>query len=515
MSIKVNLVFFGFNGKSSLINELASFYQNSSKFDVEQINEATEVIQYLSTSMNGIFFFKINNKVDLQSAVSVLKALKKPIKKGLIKPACLIGIKNKKVENILAKYGCMNLLEPDSKPKTVSFKLDFWSRSIIDLIKKQELDEELKLKRHDNNKNVKTKSKEDFKFIKPLELQSDFWLVKHKNDCKKILRRWLLVILGPSPAVGNWVELEAQPGDKLPTWKYVVKDSEEKKYIADEGAWFFYGSKPEFDWKINRWNFSSDLPHLYFYTREGTVFSRFKYIEGQVEVCENSQFAQLREEIILASCDMKHNFDGDGPTDEDKSNLEGDSETESLKNLEGDSKHQEEDLAGSLSGEIKPSIEDIEGDGHKKKSGYEEEPLDGNMTGKSSTDELGGDPLSGKLKPGEEKNQAADKQSGFKEDAIDGNMSGKSSTDELGGDPLSGKLKPGEEKNQAADKKSGFKEDPLGGNMGGKSATDELGSDPLSGKLKPGETKKAADKKGGFKEDAIDGHMGGKSATDE
>jgi hypothetical protein len=90
------------------------------------------------------------------------------------------------------------------------------------------------------------------------------------------------------------------------------------------------GSKPEFDWKINRWNFSSDLPHLYFYSEDGKVFSRFKYMDGAVHVADNSDFAKSKEEASLETCDSKFKFENDEERDDSKSELEGENEGEEI-----------------------------------------------------------------------------------------------------------------------------------------------------------------------------------------
>ena len=73
-------------------------------------------------------------------------------------------------------------------------------------------------------------------------------------------------MLGPSPHIGKWVELEQKPGDKNQSWMFRLANPDDNTYIMDKGAWYFSGMKPEFDWKINRWNFTSDTPILYFYT---------------------------------------------------------------------------------------------------------------------------------------------------------------------------------------------------------------------------------------------------------
>jgi hypothetical protein len=544
MAQTLNLVFFDFKDSSVLVNELSRYYANSPQFDVENLEDANEVNQFLASSGNGIFFFKVDNKKELQQAVSILKGQKKLIKKGMIKPACISGIKNKKVETILAKYGCVDILEPDTKAKTLTFKLDFWSKPIVAQLDKIEKENELKMKRKEASQKQEEKKVENFKYEGTLDLESDVWIVKHKNDCKKVLRRWLLKLLGPSPFIGTWVELEAQPGDKLPTWKYVLKDSNNGDFIKDEGAWFFYGSKPDFDWKVNRWNFSSDLPHLYFYTREGVVHSRFKFENGQVVIKENSQFATMREDMILETCDAKYNFDGDEAEDEGSESLEGEHGADELNNL-----------SGKLDGELEEDQ-----DSTRKPGGYTEDSIDSNMSGKSSTDNLDGGPLSGKVAPGEEKEPQKDKKpSGFDEVPTPDNMNGKSSTDNLGGGHLAGNIAPGAEKEDDKKKKpNSYSDEALESNMSGKSSTDEiggaplagksstdelggpplagksstdelggaplagksstdnLGSDPLSGKVKPNDPTEEEKKKDPmFKEEALPGHMGGKSSTDE
>ncbi len=542
MAHKINLVFFAFGNSVPLVKELNAFYRDSNKFDVNNLNSVEEVNQFLGTSGQGIFFFKVTNKADLQKAVSVLKVQKKLIKNGFVKPACVTTIKNKKVEAVLAKYGCVDLLEPDTRAKTASFKLDFWSKPISTHLDQIAKEEERQLKKQESaQNNNEAKEAELFKFTEPLNLESDFWLIKSRADCKKVLRRWLVRVLGPSTFVGNWVELQPQPGDKQPTWKFVLKDPSNTDYVKNDGAWYFYGAKPEFDWKINRWSFSSDLPHLYFYTKSGEVFSRFKYVNGQVEIPMNSEFASTREEMILETCDAQYNFDAEKNKSEDTESLEGQEGEHNPGHMEGKN-HAEEDLAGNMEG--KGSTDDLGGDplsgksstdelggdplagkvnpgevkpgDEKKDPTFSEDPIPGHMGGKSSTDDLGGDPLAGKVNPGEVKPGDEKKDPTFSEDPIPGHMGGKSSTDELGGDPLAGKVNPGEVKPGDEKKDPTFSEDPIPGHMGGKSSTDELGGDPLAGKVNPGEVKPGDEKKDPtFSEDPIAGHMGGKSSTDE
>ena len=541
---KVNLIFYNFDNNVPLIAELVRFYQGREEFEVEVINSAAEVNQFLMTSEQGILFFQVKTKKDLQDGVAVLKTNKKGIKKGLIKPACISTITNRKVETLLAKYGCQDILDPQTKAKTLTFKLDFWSKPIKKLLQKMQKEEQLLMQKADakNAENNNANEKQDFEMTKSLELQSDFWLVKAKADYKRILKRYLIRLLGPSPHIGTWIELDPQPGDKQPTWKWVLKDPDNEDYVVDDGAWFFYGAKPEFDWKIKRWSFASDAPHLYFYARSGEVFSKFKFQEGVVRIAENSEFANLREEMILETCDSKFNFEGEGIQDEDSKNLEGDGDgADNIDGtLSGDADN--EASAGTLSG--KGSAADRFGDDPVSGKGGAVDELGNPIEGKgSAADRYGDDPLSGKGgavdelgNPIEGKGSAADR---YGDDPLSGKaatdalgnpiegkgsaadrygddpLSGKgSAADSYGDDPLSGKAatdalgNPIDGKGSAADR---YGDDPLSGKS---SATDSYGDDPLSGKAATDALGNPIEGKGSAADRYGDDPLSGKAATD-
>jgi hypothetical protein len=529
---KVNIIFLGMPQSIPLVKELGNYYSSNDDFNVEYIETMQEAVQFLGAHPNGIILFKVESKTELQNAVGVLKAHRKLVKKGLLKPAAISMVKSKKVDKILNKYGCMDLLEPNITPKTLSFKVDFWSRGLKTVIKKEEAD----MAFAEKQKAAKAEAaggaggkKDEFVMGQPLQLQSDIWLLKSKADHKKILRRWLVRMLGPSPHAGQWVELEPQPGDKEPTWKYALK-GEDGKFILEDGAWFFYGSKPEFDWKTQRWNFSSDAPHLYFYTRDAQVYSRFKFEKGQLHIAENSQFAQMKEELILETCNTKMEFAGDEQEADGSNAVDG--EEGDLGGHYGGKGSTDEIDGGPMSGKLRGELDEEEQE-EKKRQGFQEGDQGGHWGGKSSTDNIDGGPMSGQLEgedgqsgPGKEKKDA-----GFKEGDQGGHWGGKSSTDNIDGGPMSGKLE-GEEggPNPGKEKDAGFKEGDQGGHWGGKASTDEVDRSPLGGKSSTdhidngplsGELEGAAapnpgkEKDASFQEGDVGGHYGGKGSTDQ
>ncbi len=510
---KVNIVFFNVPKNLPMIGELMRYYQGQDDFETADVSNPSEVSQLLSMSGNGVIIFKVENKPDLQAVVTLLKSQKKLLRKGLVKTACLSFVKSKKVEKILAKYGCQEVLNPRNiTSKTFSFKINFWSKNIRAQLVREEKDAAFQQK--SNNANAKDTGttggkKEDFKHCEALTLPSDIWISKLKIDHKRILKRYLSRLMGPSPHMGKWMELEPQPGDRLPTWKFVLKDPE-GQLIMEDGAWYFSGSRPEFDWKINRWNFSSERPHLYFYTKDGNVHSRLKYENGQVLITENSSYALTKEQYILQTCESTFAFDNENEEAEQGENLEGDSADAVSGHYEGESKT--DHLDNKLEG--KSSTDQLEGDRQKGSNGYQEGDVGGNLEGKNQTDEINGDPLSGNINHGAMIENGEKKKSGYQEAQIDGTLSGQSSTDQIQQDPLSGDISGGEKKSQQ-DKESNFEEEAIDTHYEGNNSFEEVERGPLSGYFGKSRKKKQTNSDSDFDEEKIEKHYNGRGSVDE
>lgn len=448
----VNILFLGLSDLKELVGELTSYYKSVEGFEVEKVSSAIEADKYLTAAGNGILLFKVANKQDLTDAVTILKNQKKGIKRGVVKTACFLYVKNKKIEKILSKYGCTDILEVDMKSKTFSFKIDFWSRGIRTVMSK--IDKEMSLKRTgQKEETAEDTKKEDFIFVPELQLQSDMFLVKSKSDCKKVLRRWLIRMMAPSPHVGQWFELENTNNSKQPTWKWVFKNPDDQQFVFDDGAWFFSGAKPDFDWKTNLWNFSSDAPRLYFYTRDKKVYSRLKFVEEQIQIAENSQYAKAKEQLIVNSCDSKFEFEGEELTPEEKQKLT-DQEARKYKNLEGKGSTDNIDH-GLLEGET--STDELDGKLRGKMKDGQQGDLGDPLMGDVNTDFIDNSPLGAEIKEREEKS---------------GHYSGRSNTDMVDRSPLGAEIKEGEEAT---------------GPYAGRSSTDMVDRSPLGGRVKEGE----------------------------
>lgn len=480
---KTNLIFFKINHITALTKVILETYKRKESYRAEHIQELPTLVKSVNEHKNAILIFELTNKKDFQLAASLLKRYRGLIDNGTFKPVCILRVNNKKVEKALVKLGCSDHLAEDITSKTFSYKIDFWNKSIqkhLEIESSRDLSDKQESKESSNysNQNLENKeSKELFIATKALDFKSDLWLLQSKSDHKKILRRWLIKLIGPSSYVGVW---ESCSG-KSDLWRLTLDVSDNfEELIGEEGNWFFFGDKPEFDWKEKKWSFSSDAPHLFFKSIAGEVSSRFKYNNGSVEFCENSKHALDKKNVIVKTFDREFVFKNDGSADSTEQSLKD--KKDKTKNRDYHASHEDDAELGQmrgkgstdklsngpLKGKIGPKGESETDQSHK--SNYMDEAEAAPMSGKGSTDTIDSSPMSGK---------------NSNHDTETGPLSGKSSTDNIDTSPLQGK-------NGADEAQSG----PLSG----KGATDKLNNDPLSGQ--------------GSSHDAAAGPMSGKSSTD-
>ncbi len=430
----INLLFFGMTKSNPLVNEISNYYQDQELFDTSFHDDERSINKFFSHTPKGIFFFTVSSKEELQAAVKVLRTQRKAIKKGLIKPTCILGKSNRKIEQILAKYNCKEILPADIRAKSAVYKIDFWAKQITGQAKRYQPEsskEAISKVEIEKEKETKTSS---VIFVEPIEQESDIWIVKHKTDAKKILRRWLLRVMGPSPQVCKWEEVENSTNKSQKTWKLRFT-SDEIMFYESEGVWLFEGAKPEFDWKMKRWNFSSDAPRLYFLEKDKDAVMRFEIAGTNLEVCENSKKAMAKEASIIKTFDTSYSFEKKKEDEEDETSIESDAKTEAG-NLEGDVKDNRRD-SSHMRGDSKNSVESE----HGSKGSFHEDDKGGHLQGKVK-DKGHSD------KEREDKDNVLDEDSEIEKER-------KKSRDEVSG-RLEGKV----QKNEALDKKEAAKKDP-------------------------------------------------------
>ena len=416
--------------------------------DIYEVDNDKEVFQVAKTSAATLIIACVKNKDDLTKVLNFLKLSKKVLKDSNIKISVLNYLQNKNVETAFMKLGCQEVLDPNLKAKPLKFKMDFWKKALAVGAAKRPGEQNKTVKDGKTDKDGGKKEVPQIKWGDPLKVVDDMWITKSPQDTKRVLNRWMIKLMGPSPFVAQWVEVDGQKG----LWQFVFKDGIREDFHMADGDWFFRGEqKPEFVWKENLWLVSGQKMQL-FYQEDSTVVARFRTNQENLEISKNSSYGLSREKAIVESFDQEV-LVKKGLADNSKTSVDADqkiSDGTLTEDIDGNDK-----LEGHLKG--KNSKEKAIAD-QEHNVGRDELNLD-NLEGDSDTDDLGPAHYDGKID--HKKNDKKDPNTvNAKSDSLydeDGNAG----TDDVGIQKYKGKLEHGHE---------GRKSD-----YGGESSTDDLG----------------------------------------
>lgn len=459
--------------------------------DIYEVDNDKEVFQVAKTSPATLIIACVKTKEDLTKVLNFVKISKKVLKDSNIKVSVLNYLQNKNVETAFMKLGCQEVLDPNLKAKPLKFKMDFWKKALAVGMNKRLAEQNKTVKESKNEKDGAKKEVPQIKWGEPLKVVDDMWITKSPQDTKRVLNRWMIKLMGPSPFVAQWVEVDGQKG----LWQFVFKDGIREDFHMSDGDWFFRGEqKPEFVWKENLWLVSGQKIQL-FYQEDDTVVARFRTNQENLEITKNSSYALSRQEAIVETFDQEV-LVKKGLADESKTNLENDQKISDgllKEDIDGNDK-----LDGHLKGNNakEDAIEDKE-----HNVGRNDLNLD-NLEGDSDTDDLGPSHYDGKLdhknKEKKDPNSVnAKSDSLFDED-------GDAGTEDVGIQKYKGKLEHGH-----ADRKSDY---------GGESSTDDLGeahwSNQGAGAGAAKKNREAAEKQGKEEREARDEAAREKKARD-
>lgn len=314
-------------------------------YGIEEFESANDLVTYLSSLSAGLVIISLRDKNDLVQIATFMKSLKK-IAKDTATKVVIINFSGERIfENAIAKLGIQDTIEVSINTKALKFKIDFWMKSLKGQIKTVPATPKEKLPKvqESNFTNDKPGNFAAPQWQEPLKLEDDIWIIKSENDCKRILSKWLVRLLGPGPNVGQWVEV------KRGIWRFDIRPEEKELYMSGEGSWFFAGDqKPEFIWKESTWMITGLAFELYYKDASGT-FSRLKSRNKILEIANNSVYAKTKEGLIIESFNKEIVFKKEAQRLDD---LEGEGKTEKLDHdpLSGEVDFLEKKL-GNLSGE--------------------------------------------------------------------------------------------------------------------------------------------------------------------
>jgi len=331
----IPIVKFMFDQEISVFNETLSI---NPTYEAKSIHQADELANFLTTVPSVLIIAYLQNKEHFAQIATFMKMARQASKNSVYKIVVFNYSGDNKFSKAISKLGIQDQIEPRINCKGLKFKIDFWMKSLR--VQERALPQST-----------------GATWLEPLTLEDDIWILKSELDCKKILNRWLVKLMGPGPVVAQWNEI------KNNLWRFDFKENEKEMFIGGKGSWYFYGeSKPDFIWKENSWLITGDNFEL-FYKDEDETFSRLLCRNKLLKICKNSLFAQTKESLIIEQLEKKLVFKKEAQKLND---LEGKGSTNYLDNIS--------------SGEIEGTSS--EANYWKNNNSYQSESGEGNLSGR-------------------------------------------------------------------------------------------------------------------------------------
>lgn len=368
-------------------------------YESHEFENTQELLTYVADLPATIIICALSDKNDLVQLATLVKLAKKTAPNCTLKIVVVNFSGNKQFEKAVGKLGILDLVETNVSVKALRYKIDFWMKSLKGQVKNLPPVQEQKFKTAETKSAGDKSEEKSFLYSPALDCESDIWLLSKESDCKKILSRWMVKLIGPSPYVANWVEVPNKPN----FWKFDFKASQREEFLSGPGDWFFVGSqKPDYIWKENKWLITGEAFDLFFMGE--TQVSRLNVKNKIINVTENSEFAKTKESIIIGSFDKEMVFKKSiDQFSDDNELMEGDGEV--LKNLAGKGKTSQinnKNLSGKSDGtdnlSSNPYGLDLKPEAKKDNSGYEldfDSQTSGPLKGKSKTDQINDEDFSG------------------------------------------------------------------------------------------------------------------------
>lgn len=345
-TIQIPVLKFLFTEQLNVLDEALAINPD---FQVDEYSSPNDLTTFLTTIPGALIMVRVKDKSDLLQLANLVKGYKTTAKKTAVKVVVFQFFKDKDIEKAISKLGILDVIQPNIQTKALKYKFDFWIKALKGQIRHLAKD----IKQAQKNAEPKSeKSSQDSAFsptwIEGLNLENDIWLTKNDYDCKRVLSKWLVKLIGPGPAISQWTEIEKN------LWKFEIKETEKEQFIAGDGDWYFSGDqKPDYIWKENVWIFTGEKLDLYFRNAMSSS-SRMKSEEKSLSICKNSIHAKNKKEIILESFDKEMVFRKEATTLND---LDGKGSTDNLGGPLSGHGATDEITHGHLSGSINSSEE--------------------------------------------------------------------------------------------------------------------------------------------------------------
>jgi hypothetical protein len=281
---------------------LSDALNTKSANETQSFQNVADLISFFGTVPVGVVVAALNDKNDLLQIVTFFKFSKKFSSSVSVKILVINFSGDVQFEKALSRVGILDVVDQRAQSKALKFKIDFLLKSLTGQAKNigQSMGNSPSSALGDSNSQAIKLSESIPHWVDPINCKDDIWVTRHEQDCKKVLKRWMIKLMGPSPYVGQWVESRA-PG----IWKFQFNFDEEE-YISGKGLWFYAGeNKPEFVWTENVWMFAGATFEL-FYKDGKDIVTRVKLKNNKLKIAKNSEHAKSKVRKIIQSFDKDY-----------------------------------------------------------------------------------------------------------------------------------------------------------------------------------------------------------------
>lgn len=331
-------------------------------FESQGLDNLRDAAAFVACSAAALVVVGIGHKDDLLKLAALVKVERqRPTR--LVRFLIVNSIPQ--FDKAISKLGLRDYLDGAASVKSLRFKLDFWKRSVLALVKSSQ-PKDIQAKqlaevavRQDN---IKKTGANGIQWITPLEHPDDIWIIRSETDCTNRLNKFLVRVMAPSPYVAKWIVTDTRD-----TWEFKLKDT--KSFLPKGGRWFYKGSqKPEFIWEENIWLIVGEKCELYIKVGDERL-DRLQTQNGTLSVTRNSEAAKAKQRAIIDTFDrdlvysLEKLAEGKAEVDADEGwglqNLDGKGKTEHIdaSALSGDVEGTDHLPTGDMEGELKETPE--------------------------------------------------------------------------------------------------------------------------------------------------------------
>jgi hypothetical protein len=253
-----------------------------------------DVLFDVKSGKKCVAVFTVFERNDLSVIVNALFGLKKELRERKLIAIAFVKFSSDKVDDLLMKSGCSELLKFDLNAKAFTYKINRY----LKILEQEESGDDLVSLLSDKGGDSQggRQKLEGSRDSGPSAFNvhltqawtggDDFWLFRKKAYAKKYQNFWLIELIGPSPAAGSWEKVEDQ------LWRWQARATH-PFFDVSPTVWQFRGKQPQYSWVINRWGFVSENPSLALMTDGSVLHSRFKLRDPlNIEIANNSEYAR-------------------------------------------------------------------------------------------------------------------------------------------------------------------------------------------------------------------------------